>query len=88
MRNRRAGAYRLRHGDRRGAPSCAKTVGADVVYFKNAGNAEIPGFDREVYAGLKRKFLTTAKLIGNLWAFDRWYEAVRLPYAEEHEKPF
>ena len=65
-----------------------KDVGADVVYFKNAGNAEIPGFDREVYAGLKRKFLTTAKLIGNLWAFDRWYEAVRLPYAEEHEKPF
>ncbi len=65
-----------------------KDVGADVVYFKNAGNAEIPGFDREVYAGLKRKFLTTAKLIGNLWAFDRWYETVRLPHAAEHEKPF
>ena len=65
-----------------------KDVGAGIVYFKNAGNAEIAGFDREVYAGLKRKFLTTARLIGNLWAFDRWYEAVRLPHAAAHEKPF
>ncbi len=65
-----------------------KDVGADLVYFKNVGNAEIPGFDREVYAGLKRKFLAAAKLIGNLWAFDRWYETVRLPHAAEHEKPF
>ncbi len=65
-----------------------KDIGAGVVYFRNAGNAEIAGFDREVYAGLKRKFLTTAKLIGNLWAFDRWYETVRLPHAAEHEKPF
>lgn len=65
-----------------------KDVGASVVYFKNVGNAEISGFDREVYAGLERKFLATAKLIGNLWAFDRWYETVRLPHAEEHEKPF
>ncbi len=65
-----------------------KDLGPDVVYFKNAGNAEMPGLDREVYAGLKRKFLTTAKLIGNLWAFDRWYETIRLPCAAEHEKPF
>jgi hypothetical protein len=65
-----------------------KDVGADIVSFEGVGNSEITGFDREIYAGLKRKFLTTAKLIGNLWAFDRWYETIRLPHATDEERPF
>ncbi len=65
-----------------------KNIGADIVSFESAGNVEIAGFDREIYAGLKRKFLATAKLIGNLWAFDRWYETIRLPHATDEERPF
>jgi len=65
-----------------------KDVGADIVSFEGVGTSEITGFDREIYAGLKRKFLTTAKLIGNLWAFDRWYETIRLPHATDEERPF
>ena len=61
-------------------------VPADVIHFGQPPK-RIEGFDREIYAGLKRKFLATAKLAGNLWALDAWYRDVRLPYASGHEKP-
>lgn len=47
----------------------------------------IEGFDPEIYASLRSKFLTTTRLIGNLWALDAWYRSVRLPSAAPHERP-
>jgi UDP-N-acetylglucosamine/UDP-N-acetylgalactosamine diphosphorylase len=58
-----------------------------VVHFENFDNQQVENFDREIYTGLKRKFLATAKLIGNLHALDAWYEQVRLPFADSHDKP-
>ena len=57
------------------------------LHFENAEGRSIEDFDPEIYAGLRRKFLTTALLIGNLRALDRWYELVRLPFAEDYQKP-
>jgi len=64
-----------------------RDVPAGVVRFENLENRQVGDFDREIYTGLQRKFLTTAKLIGNLRALDAWYEQVRLPFAEEYQKP-
>ena len=36
---------------------------------------------------MKRKFLATAKVVGNLWVLDCWYEQVRLAFADEDQKP-
>jgi hypothetical protein len=47
----------------------------------------LAGFDREVYPSLQRKFLSTADLVGTLWALDVWYEKVRTAYADERLKP-
>ena len=63
-----------------------KDVGADCVQFESAATQRTDGFDREIYTGLKRKFLATAKLVGNLHALDAWYEHVRMPFAEDHDK--
>ena len=57
-----------------------------VVHFENFESQQVSNFDREIYTGLKRKFVTTAKLIGTLHALDAWYEQVRLPYAEDYQK--
>ena len=57
------------------------------LHFENAEGRSIENFDPEIYAGLRPKFLTTALLIGNLRALDRWYELVRLPFAEDYQKP-
>ena len=57
------------------------------LHFENAERRSIENFDPEIYAGLRPKFLTTALLIGNLRALDRWYELVRLPFAEDYQKP-
>ncbi|MEX2301564.1 MAG: hypothetical protein WD733_11540 [Bryobacterales bacterium] len=64
-----------------------RDVAADCVHFENFESQASSDFDREIYTGLRRKFLTTAKLIGNLRALDAWYEQVRLPFADEHHKP-
>jgi len=63
-----------------------RDVPANCVHFEGAGNARIENFDREVYAGVERKFLATAKLIGALRALTVWYEAVRIPFADDFEK--
>ena len=62
-------------------------VGPERVHFEAAENGVIEDFDAEIYTGLKRKFLTTAKVIGNLWALDCWYEQVRLAFAGGYQKP-
>jgi UDP-N-acetylglucosamine/UDP-N-acetylgalactosamine diphosphorylase len=64
-----------------------RDVAEGVVHFENFETQQVEHFDREIYTGLKRKFLTTAKLIGNLHALDAWYEQVRLPYADSYQKP-
>ena len=64
-----------------------RDVAADRVQWETAESGVIEGFDAEIYTGLRRKFLATARLVGNLWALDAWYRAVRLPSAAGHEKP-
>ena len=63
-----------------------RDVGPDCVQFESADTRRTDGFDREIYTGLKRKFLATAKLVGNLHALDAWYEHVRMPFAEDHHR--
>ena len=62
-------------------------VGPERVHFEAAENGVIDNFDLEIYTGLKRKFLTTAKVVGNLWALDCWYGQVRLAFAADYQKP-
>lgn len=64
-----------------------RDVAADCVHFENFESQAVSDFDREIYTGLRRKFLATAKLIGNLRALDVWYEQVRLPFCEDYQKP-
>ncbi len=60
-------------------------VASDAVHFEVARSQHVDGFDREVYTGLKRKILSTAKLVGNLWALGAWYAEVRLPFADSDQ---
>ncbi|MCB1022700.1 MAG: hypothetical protein H6509_05335 [Bryobacterales bacterium] len=62
-------------------------VGPGCVHFEVARTQNVEGFDREIYTGLKRKLLTTAKLIGNLWALSSWYADVRMPFADSDQTP-
>lgn len=64
-----------------------RDVPAGVVHTENLQNQQAGNFDREIYTALKRKFATTAKLIGNLRALDAWYEQVRLPFADDYQRP-
>ena len=64
-----------------------RDVAGERVQWEAAENRVIEGFDPEIYTGLRRKFLTTARLIGNLWALDAWFGTVRLPSAADREKP-
>ena len=64
-----------------------RDVGPDCVKFETAQTGMLAGFDREVYPSLQRKFLSTADLVGTLWALDVWYEKVRAAYADERLKP-
>jgi UDP-N-acetylglucosamine/UDP-N-acetylgalactosamine diphosphorylase len=64
-----------------------RDVAAGSVHFENFESRQIGSFDREIYTGLKRKFVTMAKLIGTLRALDAWYEQVRLPFADDYQKP-
>ena len=64
-----------------------RDVGPNCVQFESASTQRTDDFDREIYLGLKRKFLATAKLVGNLQALDAWYGHLRLPYANDHQKP-
>lgn len=60
-------------------------VGPGCVHFEVARTQHVEGFDREVYTGLVRKILSTAKLVGSLWALSSWYAQVRLPFADSDQ---
>jgi len=62
-------------------------VGANSVHIEAMRSQEVQPFDRERYTMLRRKFVHTARLVGNLRALDAWYEYVRLPSATEPETP-
>ncbi len=62
-------------------------VGPNCVHVEAARSQEEQSFDRERYALLGRKFVQTARLVGTLHALDAWYEYVRLPFAEDYQKP-
>lgn len=64
-----------------------RDVPADCVHFDAAQARTVKGFDREIYPSLRRKISSTAKLNGNLLALSAWYEQVRLPSAEDYQKP-
>lgn len=64
-----------------------RDVGPNCVHFEALRTQTVEGFDRHIYNRLRRKFLTTARLIGNLHALVAWYEQVRLPFAEERLEP-
>lgn len=64
-----------------------KNVGRDRIRFESAETSETEGFDREIYTGLRRKFLMTARLIGNLRALDVWYQTVRARGAADELLP-
>ena len=64
-----------------------RDVPADCVHFEQARAQTIKGFDREVYPSVRRKFLSTARLIGNLRALAAWYRLVRLPFADGDQAP-
>jgi len=64
-----------------------RDVGPDRVHFEAVRTQTVEGFNRHVYTRLRRKFLTTARLIGNLHALIAWYEQVRLPFADERLEP-
>jgi UDP-N-acetylglucosamine/UDP-N-acetylgalactosamine diphosphorylase len=62
-------------------------VGPERVKFEGVGKEEKQGFDREIYSRLRRKFITTAQVVGNLRALGAWYSHVRLPFADGYQKP-
>lgn len=62
-------------------------VGAERVKFEGVGNDQKERFDREIYTKLRRKFITTAQVVGNLRALAAWYRHVRLPFADAYQKP-
>lgn len=64
-----------------------RDVGPDCIKFDAAPNGVMGGFDREVYLGLRRKFVSTAQLVGTLWALDAWYSQIRLPHADDRLRP-
>jgi bifunctional UDP-N-acetylglucosamine pyrophosphorylase / glucosamine-1-phosphate N-acetyltransferase len=44
-------------------------------------------YDLDRYFDLRRKFCTTAQLVGNLHALRAWYQKVRLPHSESGDRP-
>ena len=43
-------------------------------------------FDPDIYYNLRRKFLRTAELCGNLHALEMWYQNIRVPFARGLER--
>jgi UDP-N-acetylglucosamine/UDP-N-acetylgalactosamine diphosphorylase len=64
-----------------------RDVGANRVHAEVMRSREAQPFDRERYGLLGRKFVHTARLVGNLKALEAWYANVRLPFATDDEKP-
>ncbi len=64
-----------------------RDVGPDCIKFESASTNILQGFDREAYMSLRRKLISTARLIGTLRAFAVWYDEVRIAYAEARLLP-
>lgn len=64
-----------------------KDVAANTLSFGNAAEHEPQPFDPEIYRDLRRKFITTAKLIGTMHALRAWYKMIRIPFAKSSELP-
>jgi len=63
-------------------------VGPDCLHSEAPWPTNNRPFHGDVYAGLRRKFLATARLIGSLWALEGWYERVRRPFTDSGQRPF
>ncbi|MXY71135.1 MAG: hypothetical protein F4Y47_21605 [Acidobacteriia bacterium] len=63
-----------------------KDVPANTLVSTDDRAVSIPNFDRTAYAGLRRQFRVTAKLVATLRALEAWYELVRLPHAPSRER--
>jgi UDP-N-acetylglucosamine/UDP-N-acetylgalactosamine diphosphorylase len=64
-----------------------KDIGECQMVSGGSSDFEQARYDPTVYGKMRRKLVTTAKLVGNLHALRNWYSAVRLAYADEDEKP-
>jgi bifunctional UDP-N-acetylglucosamine pyrophosphorylase / glucosamine-1-phosphate N-acetyltransferase len=62
-----------------------RDIGANLLYRGIEVPTHSDSYDPERYYDLRRKFMTTAKLVGNLHAFAQWYREIRLPYARGAE---
>jgi UDP-N-acetylglucosamine/UDP-N-acetylgalactosamine diphosphorylase len=62
-----------------------ENVGAKLLYRGTASPAHCGPYDPQQYRDLERKFMTTAKLVGNLNALASWYKEIRLPSASKAE---
>jgi bifunctional UDP-N-acetylglucosamine pyrophosphorylase/glucosamine-1-phosphate N-acetyltransferase len=62
-----------------------RDIGANQLYRSIEVPTHSDSYDPERYYDLRRKFMTTAKLVGNLHALAEWYREIRLPYARGPE---
>ena len=63
-----------------------KDVTKNQLYSETTKPQTAENFDPEIYMGLQKKILSTAYIIGNLWALDAWYRTVRIPTSTDREK--
>ena len=64
-----------------------RDIGPNCVHVEVMRSHETQPFDRERYGLLGRKFIQTARVVGNLHALDAWYEHVRLSSIADYQKP-
>jgi UDP-N-acetylglucosamine/UDP-N-acetylgalactosamine diphosphorylase len=74
-----------------GAVVAAGSIVRKDVAENQLSSGDAPGqsgdYDLDRYFDLSRKFITAAKLVGNLHALRAWYENVRLPCCDSGDKP-
>jgi UDP-N-acetylglucosamine/UDP-N-acetylgalactosamine diphosphorylase len=66
-----------------------KDVGESRIYLGDSEGhrpKDAIGFDPNLYYDLRRKFVSTAELCGNLHALERWYQRFRVPFATGLER--
>ena len=64
-----------------------KDIGLNQLAYGESHRAESQLFDPETYYDVKRKFVTTAKLVGTMHAFRTWYKLVRVRFASSWQIP-
>ncbi len=63
-----------------------RSVSANTLVATSSRNVKVNGFDRRKRGSVARAFVTTARLVATLRAFDSWYKNVRLPYSDSRER--